>query len=167
MIGKSAQFFLPISRGVGPAGVGTSTSLVSSLSSTAVRKNGTISGPRNLPAQRQSNRPDNARTRWPELESHNPDCPQAGANIWDGQTVARVSCVFSSADVDFLIARRWLRGIARIGGLILQPLVFGFEFFDTLPEPLNFRNELEQLLEQLQQLFSGKFINLFGRQRYH
>jgi len=68
---------------------------------------------------------------------------------------------------DFLIARWWLRGIARSGGSILQPLVFGFQFFDTLPGLLDFRNEREQLLEQLQQLFSREFIKLFGRQRYH
>src|SRR5262249_15495992 len=68
--------------------------------------------------------------------------------------------------VDFLIARRRLRGIARIGGSVLQPFVFGFQFFDTLPEPLDFRYEREQLLEQLQQIFSRELIELFGRQRH-
>src|SRR6266542_682459 len=68
--------------------------------------------------------------------------------------------------VDFLIARRRLRGIARIGGSVFPPLVFGFQFFDTLHEPLDFRYEREQLLEQLQQLFSCEFIELFGRKRH-
>jgi hypothetical protein len=33
--------------------------------------------------------------------------------------------------------------------LILQSLDFRFQFFDPLPQPLNFRYEREQLLEQL------------------
>jgi len=69
--------------------------------------------------------------------------------------------------VDFLIARRRLRGIARIDGSVLQSLVFGFQFFDTLPEPFEFLNERKQSLEQLQQIFSREFIKLFGRQRHH
>jgi hypothetical protein len=71
---------------------------------------------------------------------------------------------------DFLIARWRLRGIARIGGFVeslLKTLVFGFQFFDTLPEPLDFHYEREQLLEQLQQFFSREFIELFARQRHH
>jgi len=60
-----------------------------------------------------------------------------------------------------------VRGIARIGGSVLRPLVFGFQFFDTLPEPFEFLNERKRSLEQLQQIFSHEFIELFVRQRHH
>jgi hypothetical protein len=60
-----------------------------------------------------------------------------------------------------------VRGIARIGGSVLQPLFFGFQFFDTPPEPFEFLNVRKRSLEQLQQIFSHEFIGLFGRHRHH
>src|SRR6266511_2311342 len=51
---------------------------------------------RNLPAERRSNRPDNARIPWPEVESLDLDCLRADGKTSDDRRADHVSCVFSS-----------------------------------------------------------------------